>query len=350
MNPDLPGSEMQVSRTDEPTSNPGRSSPWSSSPWKLALRIGLTVALFVLLFWQVSWREVWAAVQSLDGHLFFWVCVLWIPTQYLQYIRWAILARQAGEGVTSSDIRKSYWVGFTLGLITPGRIGQFGRALALHNCSLSRAIGVSAMERGYSAITINGFGLLAIVLLPWLGWMPPYALPGVWTRGIVVILGLLLLVLGIFPRSMFKPLNWIASKLPFREKLERAIEVLKPAGPARGALYLLLSIAAIVSALLQFVLLLRAMGATSVPIFAGMLAALLTFFLKGALPISIGSLGVGEWTAIYCFKGLGVQPSVSVAASLLLFTINVFIPSLIGLPFITSLRGLPRSKTKVETA
>lgn len=325
-----------------PTSGP-------TNPWKIVLRIGLTAGLFVLLFWQVSWHQVWDAVQTLDLHLLFWVCLLWIPTQYLQYIRWAILAREAGKGVSRADIHKSYWVGFTLGLVTPGRVGQFGRALALHNCSLSRAIGVSAIERGYSAITINGFGLLAIVMLPWLGWAPPYVMPNAWMRAIVVVAGLLLLVLGVFPRSMFRPLNWLASKLPFREKMERAIDVLKPAGPARGILYLALAAAALASALLQFVLLLRAMGAP-VPVFAGMLAALLTFFLKGALPISVGSLGVGEWVAVYCFRGLGVEPSVSVAASLVLFTINVFVPSLIGLPFINTLRGLPLSKPKVDAA
>ena len=321
----------------------------SSGAWKLALRIGLTAALFALLFWQVSWRKVWEAVHSLDPTLFWWVCLLWLPTQYLQYLRWAILAREAGDGVSRGDIRRSYWVGFTLGLITPGRVGQFGRALALHNCSLSRAIGVSAIERGYSAITINGFGLLSLVLLPWLGWMPPYATPNTAIRAIIVTAAVLLLIIGVFPRSMFAPLNWLASKLPFREKIERAVEVLKPAGPARGALYLVLAIASLASALLQFVLLVRAMG-FQVPIFAGMLAALLTFFLKGALPISIGSLGVGEWTAVYCFRGLGVEPSVSVAASLVLFAINVFIPSMIGLPFIHSLRGLSFSKPGASAA
>jgi uncharacterized membrane protein YbhN (UPF0104 family) len=323
--------------------------PTGTNHWKLALRIGLTAALFILLFWQVKWAQVWVAIQSLDMRPFAWVCLLWFPTTYLQYLRWAVLAREAGEDVSRGDIRRSYWVGFTLGLVTPGRVGQFGRALALHNCSLSRAMGLSAIERGYSAITINGFGLLALVLLPWLGWVPPYMLPNAWMKGVLIVAGSFLLILGIFPRSMFRPLNWVASKLPFREKLERAIEVLKPAGPARGTLYLLLAAASLASSLLQFVLLVRAMHAP-VPVFAGMLAALLTFFLKGALPISVGSLGVGEWTAVYCFRGLGVEPSVSVAASLVLFTLNVFVPSLIGLPFISSLRGIPLSKPKVDAA
>ncbi len=269
---------------------------------------------------------------------------MWLPTQYLQYLRWKLLAREAGPEVSRGDIYRGYWVGFTLGLITPGRVGQVGRALALHRCSLSRAIGLSAMERGYSALAMNGLGLLALVILPMLGWVPPFPLPGAVTKSLCVAGGSILLLLGVFPRTAFKPLAWLADRLPFREKLRKAVDVMTLTSPLRGTILLLLAIVAMFSALFQFVLLLWAMG-SHVPVFGGMLTALLTFFLKGALPISIGSLGVGEWTAVYCFRGLGVEPSVAVAASLVLFTLNVFLPSLIGLPFIHRLRAVPWSKS-----
>lgn len=311
---------------------------------KTFLRIGLTVGILVLLFWQVSWSNVWNAASAINPALLLSVCVLWLPTQYLQFVKWDLMARQAGPAIRRADIHRGYWVGFTLGLITPGRIGQLGRGFALHNCSLSRALGATAVERGYTALVINAFGLLSLVALPLLGWIPPLGVPyGTVSWGIAAI-GMLLLALGIFPRSMLGPLRWIAQKLPLRDKLEKAVDVLSDAGPARGILLLLLTIAALFSSLFQFVLLIHAMG-VPVPVFAGMLAALLTFFIKGAIPISFGSLGVGEWTAVYCFRGLGVEPSVAVAASLLLFIINVFIPSLIGLPFINSLRALPWNKS-----
>ncbi|MBU0508518.1 flippase-like domain-containing protein [bacterium] len=307
------------------------------SPLKIAVRIVLTAGLLALLFWQVRWRDVWTVVMSLNGGVVFWAFLLWIPTQCFQFAKWNLLAREAGDGVSRADIHRGYWVGFTLGLITPGRIGQFGRALALHNCSLSRAVGLTVIERGYAALTINSFGLLALVILPFLGWLPPFALPGPLVQGICIAGGMLLLTLGVFPRTMYAPLSRIARILPLREKVEKALAVLKATTPGRGITLMVLSTVALASSLLQFVFLIRASG-TEIPLWGGMLAGVLTFFIKGALPISLGSLGVGEWTAVYCFQGLGAEPSVAVAASLLLFTINVFIPSLIGLPFIHSLR------------
>ena len=244
--------------------------------------MGLTVALFALLFWQVRWRDVWTVVRTLDGTLFFWTCLMWLPTQYLQFLRWDLLAREAGPEVSRTDIHRGYWVGFTLGLITPGRVGQVGRALALHRCSLPRAVGLSAMERGYSALAMNGLGLLSLVILPMLGWVPPFPLPGAVTKSLCVAGGSMLLLLGVFPRTAFKPLSWLADRLPFRDKLRKALDVMTLTNPLRGTFLLALAIVAMFSALFQFVLLLWAMGA-HVPVFAGMLTALLTFFLKGAL-------------------------------------------------------------------
>ncbi len=304
---------------------------------KTIIRSLVTLALLGLLFWQVPLRDVWSAIQGMDKALLGLVLLLSVPTLYLQYVRWATLAKDAGPDVSRADIHRGFWVGFTLGLITPGRVGQYGRGLALHNCSLSRATGLTLLERMYSAIVINGVGLIALVLLPMLGWIPPYPTVGVVAGTACVAVGLVMLTLGVFPGLISRPLLWLTKRLPFGDKLARAIEVLKLVSPSRGAWLLVLAILSVSSSLLQFVVLLYALGAP-VPIFAGMMAALLTFFLKGNIPLGIGNLGVGEWTAVICLSGFGVAAPTAVAASLMLFVINVFLPGLVGLPFMSSLR------------
>jgi uncharacterized membrane protein YbhN (UPF0104 family) len=252
-------------------------------------------------------------------------------------LKWESLAKEAGPDVSRGDIHRGFWVGYTLGLVTPGRIGQYGRALALRNCSLARAAGLTFIERSYSAIAVNGFGLLALVFLPTLGWIAPFPMPGHFVEIALLAASLAMLIGGIFPRGLTPLVTRIARKLPFGEKLARAVTAIEVVTPLRGLWLLALAGLGLASAVLQFVILLWALGAP-VPLFAGMLAGLLSFFLKGSMPIAVGNLGVGEWTAVVCLAGLGVSPSVAVAASLLLFTLNVFIPGLIGLPFVSSLR------------
>jgi uncharacterized protein (TIRG00374 family) len=301
------------------------------------IRILVTFGLLFLLFWQVRWSNIVAAIEGINPSLFIMACFLWIPTQIFQFYKWKLFAREAGEQVSRGDLHRSYWVGYTLGVITPGRIGQIGRALALHNCSMTRAISLSVIERGYTALVINSIGLISVAILPMIGWLPPVTLPNPAIMSVIAVFGVGMLGFGIFPRIMIRPLRRLIRILPAKEKLLKAVETLATVTPFRAFMALLLSIASLSSSLIQYVILIRAMGA-SIPLFSGMLAGLLNFFLKGAMPFSVGSLGVGEWTAIYCFKGLGVEPSIAVAGSLLLFTINVFVPSLIGLPFIRTMR------------
>jgi uncharacterized protein (TIRG00374 family) len=316
-----------------PQDNPTQRRRWP----KMALRGGITAAIMAVLFWQVHWSSVWAAFRTMDGALLVIACLLWIPTQWLQFVKWDLVARTAGGDVPRSDIHRGYWVGYTLGVMTPGRIGQLGRALVLRNCSTATAIGIGVVERGYTALVINALGIFSLALLPSLGWMSDMQMPPLWIRAGVGLAALLLLVLGIFPRIILRPLRAFANRLRIRSKLNQALDVVGAVKLSMAISLTLLSVLSLASSLLQFVLLTHAMG-YDIPILAGMFAGLLTFFVKGMLPITIGSLGVGEWVAVYCFRGLGVEPSVAVAASLFLFFINVFIPSLIGLPFVFSLR------------
>ena len=190
---------------------------------KVIFRTLFTVALLGLLFWQIPLEGVWSAVRNLDTRLFTFALLLAIPTQFFQFLRWASLAKDAGPDVNRLDIHRGFWVGYTLGLVTPGRVGQYGRALALHNCSLARAAGLTFLERTYSSIVINGLGLIAIFVLPLLSWLPPVPMPGLFGKAICLIVGALILAVGIFPRLIAPPLRWLTHKLPFHDKIDQAV-------------------------------------------------------------------------------------------------------------------------------
>lgn len=311
---------------------------WSARrSWRgILLRAILTAAVIGILFWQVPWRAVVSTAAGMQAGLLTAAILLWVPAHLLQFTRWAILAKHAGKEATWPDIFRSYWVGFTLAVVTPGRVGQFGRCFALR-VPVARAVGVSLLERFYAAVVLNGAGPLALAIMLLAGISMPV---GSWRFPLLVglcLMGTAVLLLGLFPRILLPALFWIVRRLPLREKLERMVGVLDG---MRGGLTLalvLLSISSMAVALLQFVLLLRAMDIT-VPLGWGMVAVMVNFFFKASLPISIAGLGVGEWTAVLCLGWLGIDPAAAVAGSLLLFSINVLTPALLGIPVVPTLR------------
>jgi uncharacterized membrane protein YbhN (UPF0104 family) len=57
-------------------------------------------------------------------------------------------------------------------------------------------------------------------------------------------------------------------------------------------------------------------------------------FVKSLLPISISDLGIREAGSIFFFSTYGISQAAALNASLLLFFINIFIPSILGTYFI----------------
>lgn len=70
----------------------------------------------------------------------------------------------------------------------------------------------------------------------------------------------------------------------------------------------------------------------------GLRAAAAVVFVKSALPITFGELGVGEAASIHFFGQFGVPKAAAFDASILLFMINMVIPSLVGLFFLPALK------------
>jgi uncharacterized membrane protein YbhN (UPF0104 family) len=300
------------------------------------LKIALTVALLVALSMQIEWRRVGEEILRLRGVEAWFALLLWVPTQGLQYLRWKMFASRAGNVADKSDYAASYWLGHTLGLITPGRIGAFGRALFLRGVPLSRAAGVTILERTYAAISVNGMGLIALGVLPSFGWAADWA---IWDAGVNVLLiavGSLFLVAGLVPAWIAGLMQRLMLQFGSLQRMARVFEAMREVNLLAGSVYLLISAATLVVPLLQFVLILRGFG-IDVAWFAGMLAVSLNFFLKGNIPLTMGNLGIGEWTALLCLRGLGVPEASAVAASLLLFLINVAAPAAIGMLYLNRL-------------
>lgn len=329
----VPGESLGASASSMPLcQKSSRRQRW----WTIPLRLILTGAVVGLLLWQIPWRNVISSAASMRPQYLIWAILLWLPAHAFQFARWAILAKHAGKEATWADIFRSYWVGFTLAVVTPGRIGQFARCFGL-KVPVARAIGVSLLERFYATIVLNGAGPLALALMILGGAFLP---AGVWRAPLALclcLIGLGVLFLGIVPRALLPTLLWIVRRLPLSEKLGRIVGVLDGLHGRLTLILLALSLLSTAVALLQFVILLWAMGIT-LPLGVGMLAVMVNFFLKANLPISMAGLGVGEWTAVFCLSELGVAPAAAVAGSLVLFAINVLSPALLGIPVLPALR------------
>ncbi len=284
----------------------------------------------------VAWSALAEAASSVHpGWAVLAVALLPLNVGLEAYRFHRLMRTSAGAGLRFSDTLAAVVGAYPLGLLTPGRLGDYaGRAIYLRGRPASATAALTFAERTATLACCLAAGALALpfwlsrpeVHPGWL-WLIPAATIGALALGTVIL----------HPRLAERLLGVV---LPFR-RLQPALDALGSV-PAREA-RILLALSALRYAVFttQFVLLLRAF-APQLPwgaaewLSAGAGVALV-FFAKSAVPgVTLGDLGVREGAAVYFLAAFGGAAAFN--ASLGLFAVNLLIPALAGLPMVTRLR------------
>lgn len=249
--------------------------------------------------------------------------VLVVPNVLAQFLKWRFVLRLSKPTVTNYEALSSLLAGFALGFVTPGRIGEFGRALFISDCSRAEVVGLAMIDKLFSTLMVFLSGSLGLLVL--LGKNSPL----IWGwRGLVLLAVLTVLLVSLFPGFLPKILLQLKKVIPKPARIDRLA-----AGFAnfnRKQAFLMLGITALFYLIItsQFVLLFSAFEATElIPAF---FAVFSIFIAKSLLPISLGDLGIRESAAVFFAGLIGLRESTAFNASILIFLINLAIPSLTG--------------------
>ncbi len=317
----------------------------SGSRWLFALKAAFAAAAVVVLVRLAHPAEVWRAVLNAEP-VWALAALALVPLNIgLEAYRWGRLVRTLAPEVRFRDVFRAVVGAYPMGLLTPGRVGDYvGRAVYLRAIPPGASAALTFGERMATLSACLVFGLLATV--PYLQSQadPSPLWPAVIGVGTVGAGALILAIL--FPSVARAALSAV---LPF-ERVREALRAFDRIPPDEAGTLLGLSFVRYLVFSTQFVLLVHAFapetawGATAV-------AVALVFFAKSAVPqVTLGDLGVREGAAVFFLGAHGVAPAAALDASLSLFALNLFLPALIGTPFLLQLRLRQRDAMPVEVA
>ncbi len=280
----------------------------------------------VLLIKRVQGEEIISAFHSAKLSLIIVALLLLIPNVYLQFFKWRYLVRLLKPDVANREVIQSLFAGFTFGFITPGRLGEFGRAFFIKDCSWVKLLGISAIDKLFSLAVVVFWGATGLIFFIG-GQLYLYTL-------IPIILFIVFALFVIYyillhPEVIKGFLYSLNIILPFRDKIKMLMSSLDNFHKKQALKLLFLNFCFFCVFLFQYCLLTRAFEPTHfLKTFLALSSAML---VKSMLPISIGDLGVRESAAVFFLEKIGLLKSTAFNASILLFIINLVIPSLIGL-------------------
>jgi uncharacterized membrane protein YbhN (UPF0104 family) len=283
------------------------------------LRIIGAPALLVIIMWRVDLGEMIAAFGRIRILPFAGAAILIAVNFALQIIKWRYLLSPAVR-VTRADLIRSLMGGYAFVLATPGRVGEFSRALFIPGESRLKIMGLVAVDK----LTTFSIILLASSLSLAL-WRPePFFLLPLGALGLFILL-------AFQPRFLVMAARKLSPLLPWRDKIALFLEGIQTLSGRRILVLLLLSLLLFLVYSVQFYLLLSAFEAVGKRV---MIICFPLVTLINSVPITIGGLGIREGAAVLLFTQFGVQGSSALGAALLLFAINILIPGLCGLAFI----------------
>jgi len=310
-------------------------------PWLLmVLKAGVLLGSCYLVYAHLSTDNLWEKlylqlIQIEVSNPLIVFALLLLPANWgIEAWRWKELANKI-EQVSYWQAAEGVLTGVALGFVTPSFIGDFlGRTFQLHTKARNRTAGSLVVNSASQFIVTYFFGCIGILLfaqaslLPFGNFSTGMAVTMIVTAGGAIWL--------FFNSRLF--IDAISRAYP-KLFLNKLLAIIGEYSEAELARTLLLSALRYCVFSLQFYLLLLYFG-VDLPGITLCSGIFIVFFVKTIIPSLslVGDLGLREMSAILFFKQFGAADEKVVAACLLLWFINLLIPTLVGLVFILKIR------------
>ena len=255
----------------------------------------------------------------------------------IQFVRWRYVMRLISSTVSNEEIFSSLLIGFSAGFFTPGQVGEHGgRMVTLSSLPAVQVLAVSLIDKLYMlALTV-----IAGVIGAWLFFI--FYLPQYWTPWMTVLVGLIVLsslAVVLYPDVLKNILRMFLHRIR-RYRAVSAFLFMKDVFHRRQArIMLLLTIVFYVIIIAQYHFFVRAFEPVSFSVSA-ICASSMLFTKSVILPISFSDLGIRESTAIFFFSRAGISAASAFNASMCVFFVNIFFPSLLGSLLIFRLKSV----------
>lgn len=278
------------------------------------IKIGVAILTLLLLIKSIQLESLWNVFKSANWPYMLTVIFLIIPNILVQTLKWHYILRLANSAVPFLTAYKSLIVGFPLGFVTPGRLGEIGRAFYVPELSQFKTFKLVILDKTTNLSLTVLAGLVGVLTFSKLNLTPHLKT----TLFLILVLVSGLIIYAICSPKLCKLLRHLIKIYHFKNKNMVALITFS------SIFYFIF--------LCQFLLLLYSFQ--NINIFSTTKAAASVFLVKSILPISFGDLGIREGASIFFFNKIGVESAAAFDASLLLYFFNIGIPTLLGLPTI----------------
>jgi uncharacterized protein (TIRG00374 family) len=296
--------------------------------WIYWLKFIVGILLVVIIFRKINQNEsVFGVLADANLLYVFFALILLAPHIFIAFLKWRYLLRISFPDISNKDSFGSLLFGITLGMVTPGNIGELGRGLFFQDKSKMVITGLAVIDKLTNFLVMGTLGFFSINVF----LFNQLKLSENITALIIIGGAILMLFLWV---TTFKN-NWvrflvkkILDRFPENSQIRAFLAAFKQINHKNVFVILVLTFIWFSIIILQYHILIS--GFTKIELvrsFQGVTAAI---FTKMFLPLSFGGLGIREGVTVFYFSLLNISKAAVFNTSLIIFLINFIIPAVIG--------------------
>jgi len=293
----------------------------------IILKIILSGILLIVLVQFIDFGKITEAFHRVRGRFLWIAAVLLIPNLLVQWYKWHYLIRLKFKTVPFWESFSSLIIGISLGLVTPGRTGEYARAWFLPYDQKAQLFGYTVIDKIYNQITLTILGLFSLLSCFYSTLSGSLFLLG--TLWLLFICFVVIIILALInPQRLYAALKNSSRSFLKRQVIQRMITGFAPINRAVSIRIFLLSGILFFIVIIQYYTITLSFG--KVPFPEGVRALTAAMFCTMLVPLFFGNLGIRELSAVVFLRHAGLSPEAAFDSSIILFTINILIPALFG--------------------
>lgn len=275
------------------------------------------VALFAVILTRVDLREIWSSYRDIKlSHALSGIVLLFALTLF-KSLRWRRIVSSQGLPVPVSMAFRIYAASLYLGVVTPGRLGDFAKSLYLSGRGMTagKALFSSLADRLFDIVFLVGIGYASLLVYPGI-FANQLLISSLLLAAVAVAVGALFCRSGVLKR-------WVStflSRMPAWKVKARIGRIITESigefgllGIRTSAIAVLLTLAAWTAHYLFFIIFARALGiGASIPILIVSVSAAIFVAL---IPVSLSGLGTRDLALILIFSRAGLSREAAVTFS-----------------------------------
>ena len=265
----------------------------------LIFKIVISILFLIFLFYYVKPAQIITAIGKTNPLWLLFALLLLPLNLFMQSVRWKFLVKLSKQKVTNKEIILSILYSFSYSIFTPGRLGEIGRAFHIADSRRDEMVVLAFYEKFFAFCSLMLFGLISLSF-----YRNFYYL--------LAVVGVLLL--------MFSS-RFLIQYIPYFKKFSDIFQRI------HSTKIFIISLLFVFVYIFQFFLIINAFQ--KVNIFSSFFFISIVMLIN-AIPITFSGLGLRELVSVYFFKQLYISSSQAASASLLLFFINILIPTFLG--------------------